>query len=180
MLGRNLRIDPFTMQTPDANWEHRIAALWLSIDDHPPEEFVSLIDAMVAELPAENAIALFEQGCARDSTGHSDLAAPKYQAALDIGLTGIRRRRAVIQMSSSLRNLGNAAKAVELLTAELDEPGDELDGAVRAVLALALVEMGREREAVAHCLMALSKYLPRYNRSMARYAQNLTVPPVHN
>ncbi|MEP7156535.1 MAG: tetratricopeptide repeat protein [Betaproteobacteria bacterium] len=166
----------------DEGWEQRIAALWLAIDDHEPAAFVALIDTMVGELPpgeTEKAIGLFEQACARDSTGHPDLAVPKYQAALDIGLTGIRRRRAVIQMSSSLRNLGEAATAVKLLTAELDAPSDELDGAVRAVLALALVSAGREREAVAHCLMALSKYLPRYNRSMARYAQALTDPPVH-
>lgn len=162
----------------NAAWEQRIAALWLTIDEHEPDEFVARIDALVAELPTGSAVGLFEQGCAQDSTGHPDRAVLKYQAALDVGLPGIRRRRAIIQMSSSLRNLGNAAKAVSLLTAELDAPSDELDGAVRAVLALALVDSGREREAVAHCIMALSKYLPRYNRSMARYAQQLTVPPV--
>ncbi len=165
------------MITTKPDWEQRIAALWLAIDDYDPDQFVALVDEMAAELPAGNAIALFEQGCAQDSTGHPDRAVPKYQAALDIGLSGLRRRRAIIQMSSSLRNLGNAAKAVALLTAELDAPSDELDGAVRAVLALALVDMGREREAVAHCLMALSKYLPRYNHSMARYAQQLCEDP---
>jgi len=43
-----------------------------------------------------------------------------------------------------------------------------------ATLALALVDLGREREAVALALTALSHYLPRYNRSLARYAQQLT------
>ena len=66
--------------------------------------------------------------------------------------------------------------AMQALVAELPgaEPragSDELDGAVRAFLALALTELGREREAVAHSLTALSRYLPRYNRSLARYAQ---------
>jgi len=167
------------MTNIDSAWEQRIAELWLAIDQYEPEDFVDRIDILVAELPPGSAIGLFEQGCAQDSTGHPDCAVSKYQAALDIGLTGVRRRRAIIQMSSSLRNLGQAAKAVSLLTTELDAPNDELDGAVRAVLALALVDVGREREAVAHCLMALSTYLPRYNRSMARYAQLLTVPPVH-
>jgi len=170
------------MNTIDPAWEQRIAALWLAMDSCAPDDFVSRIDALVAELPAgaqAKAVGLFEQGCAQDSTGHPERAAEKYRAALDIGLTGLRRRRAVIQMSSSLRNLGNAETAVGLLSAELDAPTDELDGAVRAVLALALVDCGREREAVAHCLMALAKYLPRYNRSMARYAQQLTDPPVH-
>jgi len=48
------------------------------------------------------------------------------------------------------------------------------DGAVATFLALALVDLGREREAVAVALTALSKYLPRYKRSVARYAQELT------
>ena len=77
-------------------------------------------------------------------------------------------------MASSLRNLGNAGRAVELLTAELEAPSDELDGAVRAFLALALVDVGREREAVGASLTALSQYLPRYNRSLASYAAQLT------
>ncbi len=158
----------------DPSWETRVAQLWSMVDAHDADESVARIDALVAELPAGNAIGLFEQGCAQDSTGHPDRAVPKYQAALDIGLHGVRRRRAVIQMSSSLRNCGHAAKAVSLLTAELDAPSDELDGAVRAVLALALVDVARERDAVAHCLFALSHYLPRYNRSMARDAQQLT------
>ena len=62
---------------------------------------------------------------------------------------------------------------LELLVAELDAPTDELDGAVRAFLPLALVDLGREREAVAVSLTALAHYLPRYNRSLARYAAQL-------
>ncbi len=64
-----------------------------------------------------------------------------------------------------------------MLTAELDAESDALDGAVRASLALALVDEGREREAVAVALTALSEYLPRYNRSVARSAQELRTAP---
>jgi tetratricopeptide (TPR) repeat protein len=154
-------------------WEQRVADLWAAIDDYEADDFVARIDSLAAELSAGSAIAFFERACAQDSTGHPDRAVPLYQAALERGLTGIRRRRAVIQMASSLRNLGDAEKAVALLTAELDESSDELDGAVKAFLALALVDVGREREAVAHSLTALSQYLPRYNRSLARYAREL-------
>jgi Tetratrico peptide repeat len=59
--------------------------------------------------------------------------------------------------------------------AELQSPADEPDGAVHAFLALALADLGREREAVAVSLIALSQYLPRYNRSLARYAEALQV-----
>jgi Tetratrico peptide repeat len=43
-----------------------------------------------------------------------------------------------------------------LLTRELDVTSDELDSAVRAFLALTLVDLGREREAVTVSLAALS------------------------
>ena len=98
---------------------------------------------------------------------------PLYRAALDGGLSGPRRRRAIIQMASSLRNLGNAGEAAALLPQALASPSDELDGALRAFLALALVDLGREREAAAISLAALAAYLPRYNRSLARYAAQL-------
>ena len=72
-----------------------------------------------------------------------------------------------------MRNLGNAQEAANLLSAEARATSDELDGAVRAFLALALADLGREREALAISLTALSRYLPRYNRSLARYASEI-------
>jgi hypothetical protein len=157
-------------------WERRIAAAWSSIDDYSEAEFLALIEKLVAELPADSGTGLFERAASLDSTGHSDLAVPLYRQALDRGLTGERRRRAVIQMSSSLRNLGRPEESVVLLTAELDAGSDQLDDAVRAVLALALTDVGREREAVALALGALAPHLPRYQRSMANYARLLVEP----
>ena len=162
------------MSAAPRSWEDRNAELWKAIDDYAAEEFVARVEAMAAELEPGSAIALFERACAQDSTGHPDRAVPLYRAAIDTGLTGIRRRRATIQMASSLRNLGDPGEAVRLLTEELGRTSDELDGAVRAFLALALVDVGREREAVAESLTALSHYLPRYNRSLARYAAALS------
>ena len=163
-----------------ASWERRISELWLAIENYAPDDFVARSDELVAELPdagAARAIGLFERGSAQDSTGHPEQAAALYRAALDAGLSGQRRRRATIQLASSLRNVGQPDEAVRLLTAELQAANsDELDGAVRAFLALALVDLGREREAVAVSLTALSSYLPRYNRSLARYAHQLATP----
>ena len=48
---------------------------------------------------------------------------------------------------------------------------------MRAFLALALVDLGREREAVGVSLAALSRYLPRYNQSLARYANEIAAKP---
>ncbi len=145
------------------------------MQEYAEDDFVARVDALAAELPPGSAVGLFERGAAQDSTGHPEQAVALYKAALSAGLTGLRRRRATIQMASSLRNLGNAAEAVALLTAEMQAPSDALDGAVRAFLALALVDVGREKEAVSISLTALSHYLPRYNRSLARYAEQLMI-----
>ena len=161
------------MGNADASWERRLSALWSTIDRYEAHDFVREIEWLAAELPSDSAIGMFERASAQDSTGHPDLAVPLYRAALSAGLSGPRRRRATIQLASSLRNLGNPREASELLVLELQAPSDELDGAVRAFLALVLVDLGREREAVAMSLLALSKYLPRYNKSLARYASEV-------
>lgn len=76
-------------------------------------------------------------------------------------------------MASSLRNLGSPQQAADMLSEELNQASDELDQAVAAFLALALADLGREREALSVSLGALARYLPRYNRSLARYASAL-------
>lgn len=166
-----------TGKDSQASWQARVAELWETIDANDADTFLARIDALAAELPPGDPEGLFERASAHDSFGHPDRAVPLYRAALDAGLADPQRRRAIIQMASSLRNLGQPETAVTLLTQELDAPSDELDGAVRAFLALALVDVGREREAVALCLTALCAYLPRYNRSLARYAADLGAEP---
>jgi hypothetical protein len=161
------------MTEGNAEWEQRNAELWAAIDDHSEEDFVARMEELTAELPAGSAVAAFERAASFDSTRRSDLAVPLYAQALELGLQGERRRRAVIQMASSLRNLGRADESVALLTAEQDAGSDQLDDAVSAFLALALVDTGRERDAVSVALAALAPHLPRYQRSLANYAREL-------
>jgi Tetratrico peptide repeat len=157
----------------EADWERRLADAWVSLDQRSEVEFLALIEQLAAELPPNSPIGIFERAASLDSTGHADLAVPLYRRALAHGLTDERRRRAVIQLASSLRNLGQPAESVELLLAELDTGSDHLDDAVRAFLALALVDSGREREAVSVALTALAPHLPRYQRSTVNYARLL-------
>ncbi|HEV8559927.1 MAG TPA: tetratricopeptide repeat protein [Actinophytocola sp.] len=159
-----------------AEWESRLAEAWARLDELDEADFLALIDKLASELPEGSAVAAFERGCSFDSTGHSDRAVPLYRTALDAGLTGERRRRAVIQMASSIRNLGRPQESVDLLTAELAAGSDHLDDAVKATLALALTDVGREREAVSLAISALAPHLPRYQRSMANYARLLVEP----
>jgi hypothetical protein len=158
---------------PRAEWERRVDEVWASSDGLNEQELLTAIEQLAAELDEDNPVAAFERGSSLDSTGHSDLAIPHYRRALELGLEGIRRRRAVIQMASSLRNLGEVGESVALLRAERDRPADELDDAVAAFLALALVDAGREREATALALEALAPHLPRYQRSLAKYAREV-------
>ncbi len=160
----------------EADWEQRVSQAWASIDRLSEAEFLTLIDRLVAELPPDSGVGIFERAAAQDSTGHSDRAVPLYRQALARGLAGERRRRAVIQLASSLRNLGQVEESVALLTAELEAASDPLDDAVRAFLALALVDRGRAREAVSLALVALAPHLPRYQRSLANYARLLLDP----
>ena len=156
----------------EAEWEEAVAEAWAALDRLDEQDFLTLIEGLAAEAPTD-AAAAFERAAAFDSTGHSDLAVPLYRQALAAGVTGERRRRAVIQLASSLRNLGESEESVALLAAELQHGSDHLDDAVRGFLALALVDAGREREAVAHALTALAPHLPRYQRSLANYAREL-------
>ncbi|MFJ1970891.1 tetratricopeptide repeat protein [Streptomyces sp. NPDC087903] len=164
------------------DWEDRVNAAWATFDDYAEADaadFRAVIDALVAVLPDDSPLGPFEQACAWDSTGHSDRAAPLYREALALGLSeasGYKGRRAKIQLSSSLRNIGEAEEGVKLLTPELDAPSDELDDAVRACLALCLSSLGRDREGLSLALGALAPHLPRYQRSMANYARLLVEP----
>lgn len=161
------------------DWEERVAAAWAGLAGNArtdEAEFRAVIDTLVAELPDGSPAGLFEQASAWDSTGHPDRAVPLYREALALGLDGHRGRRAKIQLSSSLRNLGQPAEGVRLLSPELVSTSDELDDAVRAVLALCLADLGREREGLSLALGALAPHLPRYRRSMANYARLLVEP----
>jgi len=164
------------MEQP-VDWEQRLSDLWASFDELGEQAFLDKMELLVAELPADSAVAAFERAGSFDSTGHSDLAVPLYRRALELGLQGQRRRQAVIQMASSLRNLGQASESVALLMAERERASDDLADAVSAALALALVDVGREREAVSVAVMALSRHMTRYRRSMANYARLLSDRP---
>jgi len=157
----------------DPVWERRVAELWAAFDDREPTIFLADMRSLIGELPLDHPAALFELASAHDSLGQETQAEPLYRAALEGGLDSFRRRRAVIQLGSTLRNLGRANEAVALLHHERGEPPDELDVAVAAFLALALADAGKPREALSIALGALAPHLPRYSHSLSNYAKAL-------
>ena len=105
----------------DANWEQRASGAWASLDQRSEVEFLARIENLASELPADSGVASFERAASLDSTGHPDLAVPMHRQSQDLGLTSNHRRRPVIQLATSLRNLGQPAESVALLAAELAE-----------------------------------------------------------
>lgn len=147
-----------------------MAALWAQDDEH---RLVDRMTALAAECPTGDGAGVFELAGAYDSTGSPAEAVSRYEEALQLGLTGTRRRQATVQLASSLRNLGRPADGAALLDAELGQPSDDLDDAVRGFLALCLADAGREREALGVALGALAPHLTRYRRSLTAYAAEL-------
>lgn len=155
------------------DWATRVDAVWAdgSLSDL---ERISAIDALAAERDADDPRALFERAGARDSAGIEAEAEELYRAALSRGLPEEQRSQAVIQLASTLRNLGRVDEALELLEAEYAHTeGTALHDAVAAFLALALVSAGEPERAAAVALQALAPHLPRYTRSVTGYAREI-------
>ncbi|WP_426477744.1 tetratricopeptide repeat protein [Chryseobacterium sp. CBSDS_008] len=155
------------------NWENQLQSIWLKFGTMSNEKFIQQIKNHVDLLSNSQAIADFERACAFDSTGHEEEAEPLYRSALDKGLTGLRRRRARIQLASTLRNNGKIKESIHILREEKANYSDELNDAVDSFLALSLSSAGKYEEALSLTLKALSRHLPRYNRSVYNYANGL-------
>ena len=154
-------------------WRVRMAAVWAEADRLDDAELVRRIDEIAAERP-DDPLALFERGGARDSTGDEAGAEQFYRAALGAGLPDAERARCVIQLASTVRNLGRPEESLELLRNEFEgRPDDELADAAIVFAALALVDLGRPVDAAASLMHALAPHLPRYRRSVHAYADAL-------
>ena len=117
-----------------------------------------------------DAVDLYEQGGEHDSAGREMQAIPLYEQALAAGLAGELRARCLLQLGSSLRNVGRVNEATTLLeTARREFPEFR---PLRAFLALALHSAGRDREALRELLEAIADE-GEYERSLRGYAAEL-------
>ena len=155
-----------------ASWNDRIDQFWESVDDSAPDLAIEDMRSLVQERPARDPDATYEWASVHDFTGREAEAIPLYREALANGLAGDRRAQAVIQLSSSLRNVGNAQEAVDLLK---DFADDTVAGAAsQAFLALALHDAGQPAAALRIALRALAPTLPLYSRAISSYADELS------
>jgi tetratricopeptide (TPR) repeat protein len=160
-------VDAVTVQS----WDDRVDAFWASTDAREPQSALAGMRRLVDERPETDPAALYEWASVHDFLGLEADAIPLYRAALDAGLAGDREPQAIIQLASSLRNVGDPEAAVQLLEGRTDDP--MLGPAVQAFLALALYDAGRPRDALQVALGALAPTLPRYRGAVAGYAVTL-------
>ncbi|WP_104138332.1 tetratricopeptide repeat protein [Cryobacterium sp. Y62] len=149
-----------------ANWEERIRTFWLKAGD--ADAILSLMQLLVAERHDEDPAALYEWASVQDFLGREAEAIPIYRRALDLGLDHVRRPQALIQLASSLRNVGETTEAIRIL--EGIGPDATVADAGEAFLALSLFDAGRPGDALRVALKALGKTLPLYRGVVDHYA----------
>jgi Tetratrico peptide repeat len=101
---------------PDS-WEERVAAFWADASDEDPG-LLHAMDALAAERPPGDPVAIYERASARDFAGRESDAEVLYREALAGGLAHVDERRAVearVQLASTLRLLGRPPEAVSVL-----------------------------------------------------------------
>lgn len=162
----------------DATWDRKIDRFYeQEFDESDPGGSIQKMQALVAERPEGDAAALFELGGVHDSLGLEEEAIRLYRDAIAAGLEGERATRVMIQLASTLRNVGASAEAVSMLESMPAAGADEAPR--QAFLALALYDEGRFGDALRTALNALIPTLHVYRRSLAAYAEELpgTVKP---
>lgn len=153
-----------------SDWQQQVDAVWARSDELGDQGVIDAMDALAEQAP-DPALALFERGGSRDSGGRPDEAEPLYRAALAAGLPEDERAQCTIQLASSLRNLGRAEESLALLRDA--DPYPPYAVANAAFVALTLASLDRPREGLAELLHAVAPTLPRYQRSVNSYADDL-------
>lgn len=118
----------------------------------------------------------FEFGGSLDAAGHEAEAIPEYRLAIELGLSGDDVPRALLQLGSSLRNVGEYGEAVRVLSEGRERFPDHAP--MRFFLALALHDAGRHREATSEALGLVfsgpdSDAMAEYGGAMRRYLDAL-------
>ncbi|TQK19548.1 tetratricopeptide repeat protein [Microbacterium sp. SLBN-154] len=151
--------------------EARLELFWSQADEDSAAELSAMLEQLLSDVAAPPERALFERASLHDFLGDEDAAVPLYRAALDAGLAPPHRTQAIIQLGSSLRNIGEVSAAMTLL--QTVEAGDPLFPAAQAFLALALHDDDKPTPALRTALAALAPTLPAYQRAVSFYADDL-------
>ncbi|OAN38404.1 tetratricopeptide repeat protein [Microbacterium sp. H83] len=157
------------------SWDDRIDEVWADASgEEVGDEIIARIDALAAERGDDDGRAVFERAGARDSAGREADAVTLYRRALELGLDEEHRPQCVIQLASSLRNIGEYDEALAVIRAEGERSAESpYRDAFATVHALILASSGRPAQGLSVALLALVPHLPRYHRSMTAYAHEI-------
>ncbi|MFI9628475.1 tetratricopeptide repeat protein [Streptomyces sp. NPDC052042] len=151
------------------------AAVRLRVEGRP-EEARSLLLSLSAAHPTDAEVA-YQTAWVHDVLGLEAEAVPFYERCLHgPGLSEEDRRGALLGLGSTHRVLGRYDRAVEVLSAGVEEFPD--DGALRAFLAMALFNTG-EYHACTRLLLELvaadgqDPYVRQYRKAIEHYARDL-------
>ena len=118
------------------------------------DESQTILLELMEDYPSDPLV-LFEVGGSYDVMGEEELAVPYYRRALAEGLEDPDRQECLICLGSSLRVIGESEEAVETLQQAAEEYPDL--PSIRVFLALALLDDGNEKEAMATLLDVVLK-----------------------
>jgi tetratricopeptide (TPR) repeat protein len=155
-------------------WEQRVEAYWDTSAGKSAEQLREELGELLQGRDPADPRVLFEMASLHDFLGEEEQAVLPYQQALQAGLGGQKQEEALIQLASTLRNLGEPGQAVALLGQI--PPSSLLHADAQGFLALALLDAGRSTEALRIAITALAPHARLYGRALAAYAQDLDVP----
>lgn len=152
------------------SWQAAIDGFWTQAQGKTAAQLHEELNILLGpDVPEANV--LFERASLHDYLGEESEAVGLYRRSLESGLDGAKRSEAIIQLGSSLRNIGQPQAAAKLLgQISADDP---LFTDAQGFLALALLDAGKPESAVATALQALAPAMKIYSRPVQRYAQDL-------
>jgi tetratricopeptide (TPR) repeat protein len=130
----------------------------------------------LAEFSSADASVQYECACAHDRMGMEREAVAFYEKAISLGLSGTDLAGAYLGLGSTYRNLGEYAKACEILARGCREfPADR---ALKVFLTMALYNSGEAKSAVSELLKVLvettsDEGVKSYQHAILLYAEDL-------
>jgi tetratricopeptide (TPR) repeat protein len=157
----------------EIDWESIVAVGWSFADDVP--RFIEYFQD-IANQNRASARTIFELANALDYLGREAEAIPQYKEALRLELPTECQAYALIQLGSSLRNVGRANEAIELL-AEAEHTFPEYSS-ISIFLGLSLYIEGRYAEALKTVMEAMVRNvrtadMQHYTREMENYIREI-------
>ncbi|GMA50004.1 hypothetical protein GCM10025857_13610 [Alicyclobacillus contaminans] len=157
----------------EQNWRSVVESGWQL--KHEPSRLVQYFQHLVHAYPADGR-ATFELASALDFLGEEAQAIPLYEEAIALGLSEADEASAMLQLGSSLRNVGRFKEAVSVLqNAQQRHPGMPV---ISMFLALALYSNGQSDLALQVALQVMIEHLKsddveRYRKPLENYIWEL-------